>query len=50
MKVDLSMQELLQDIQKEITVDVTRELLSREDTLKYIKKMEEKKMESLGRL
>lgn len=43
MKIELQMQEMLQNLSKEINVDTTKDLLSREDTLKYIKLMEEKK-------
>ena len=50
MKIDLTMQELLQSFNKEVTVDTSKEALSREDTLKYIKIMEEKKLLSLARL
>ena len=50
MKIELSMQEMLQNLSKEVTVDATKELLSREDTLKYIKLMEEKKNQSLAKI
>lgn len=50
MKVDLEIQMLMKGFETETTVDLTKELLSRDDTMKYIKVMEEKKMDSIAKL
>lgn len=50
MKVDLEIQMLMKGFETETAVDLTKELLSRDDTMKYIKVMEEKKMDSIAKL
>jgi hypothetical protein len=44
------MQEMLKGFETQVAIDTEKPLLSKEDTLKFIKIMEEKKMESILKL
>lgn len=49
-KIDTSMQEMLKGFETQVAIDAGKPLLSKPDTLKYIKIMEEKKIESIVKL